>query len=173
MTNARSTHALREIVVNALIAALYVALWLVAATFNLASLAIQFRVSEGLNHLIVFDKRYFWGITLGVLIADVLDRSTPVLLNVPFGVGQTMISLLLVGFVAPKLPKLWMRMLLNIVVFTISMAMIAWMLHLAFQLPFWLTYLSTGLSEAFIMTITAPLMAAVNTAVHFDKVLDA
>jgi uncharacterized membrane protein len=66
-----------------------------------------------------------------------------------------------------------MKMVLNIVVFTISMAMIAWMLHLAFQLPFWLTYLSTGLSEAFIMTITAPLMAAVNTAVHFDKVLDA
>ncbi|ERL63906.1 QueT transporter family protein [Schleiferilactobacillus shenzhenensis] len=172
MTNAHTTRSLRVIVVNAIIAALYVALWAVSASFSLASLAIQFRVSEGLNHLIVFDKRYFWGITLGVLIADALDRSTPVMLNIPFGVGQTIISLLLVGFIAPHLPKLWMRMALNIVVFTISMALIAWMLHLAFKLPFWITYLSTAASEAFVMTLTAPLMAAVDNAVHFDRLLD-
>ncbi|MFT8843004.1 MAG: QueT transporter family protein, partial [Schleiferilactobacillus harbinensis] len=141
--------------------------------FNLASVAVQFRVSEGLNHLIVFDKRYIWGITLGVLIADLLDTHTPVLLNVPFGVGQTIISLLLVGYVAPRLPKLWMKMALNTIVFTISMALIAWMLHLAAGLPFWWTYLSTAVSEAFIMAITAPIMAAVDRAVHFSKLLDA
>ena len=173
MTNARSTHALREIVANALIAAVYVVLTLIPGAFRLSSLQIQFRPSEGLNHLIVFDKRYIWGVTLGVVIANFMDTSTPAILNVPFGVAQTFLSLLLVGYVAPKLPKLWMKMVLNIIVFSLSMALIAWMLNLAYNLPFWWTYLTTSLSEAFIMTITAPLMAAVNTAVHFDKVLDA
>jgi uncharacterized membrane protein len=172
MSRAHSTYSLRAILVNAVIAALYVALTLVAAAFHLSGLQIQFRVSEGLNHLVVFDKRYIWGVTLGVLVANLLDTTTPVILNVPFGVAQTLLSLLLVGYVAPKLPKLWMRMVLNIIVFTISMCMIAWMLHLAYKLPFWITYLSTGVSEAIIMTITAPIMAAVDQAVHFSKVLD-
>lgn len=46
----------KTLVVSALIAALYVVLSVVPGVFNLASGAIQFRISEGLNHLVVFSK---------------------------------------------------------------------------------------------------------------------
>ncbi|MED9788392.1 MAG: QueT transporter family protein, partial [Latilactobacillus curvatus] len=52
---------LKTVILNGLVAALYVVLSLFPGMLGFASGAIQFRISEGLNHLVVFNKKYLWG----------------------------------------------------------------------------------------------------------------
>ena len=61
-----SNQRLRVVVANGLIMALYVAVTVLVAP--VASGAIQFRVSEGLNHLVVFNRKLMWGVFGGVVL---------------------------------------------------------------------------------------------------------
>ena len=63
MTNLKT----RGWVLNALVAAIYIVLSIGPASLNLASGAIQFRLSESLNHLVVFDRKYIVGVVTGVV----------------------------------------------------------------------------------------------------------
>ncbi|MDK1728641.1 QueT transporter family protein [Dellaglioa algida] len=155
-----------QVIINGLIAALYIVLAVVPGIFSMASGAIQFRLSEGLNHLVLFNKKYIWGVSLGVILFN-LFYSSP--LDVLFGGAQTIMGLLIVIFVSPRFKEMWQKMLLNIVVFSFTMFLIAIMLNMTANLPFWPTYGTTALSEFVIMTITAPLMIVLDRAIHFDK----
>lgn len=165
---------LRAIILNGLIAALYVVLSLFPGLMGFASGAIQFRISEGLNHLVVFNKKYLWGVFGGVLVYNFFFSSENKLLDTLFGGGQTLLALLMLTLVMPVLKKTWQKMLLNIILFTVSMCLIAWMIVLTgstahTKLPFWPTYGSLAISEAVIMTITAPVMYAIDRVLHFDQ----
>src|SRR5690625_7296653 len=59
---------IRTLVTNGVLAALYIAVTAIIAPFGFTN--IQFRVSEMFNHLIVFNRKYFWGIITGVFIAN-------------------------------------------------------------------------------------------------------
>ena len=61
---------IRTLIVNALIAALYVIITWLIAPFGFTH--VQFRASELFNHLIVFNKKYFFGIVLGVFVANLI-----------------------------------------------------------------------------------------------------
>ncbi|MFC6180482.1 QueT transporter family protein [Lactiplantibacillus daowaiensis] len=159
---------IRPWIINALVAAIYIVLSVGPAAFNLASGAIQFRVSEGLNHLAIFNRKYVWGIVAGVILFDAFGPGAS-LLNVLFGGAQSLIALLIVTWIGPKLRTVWQRMALNIFLFTVSMCMIAWMLMLVGGgTAFWPTYFTTALSEFIIMTITAPIMYGLNKVLHFS-----
>ncbi|AEV94555.1 QueT transporter family protein [Pediococcus claussenii] len=154
-------------IVNAMVAAIYIVLSLLVNTFGLASGNIQFRLSESLNHLVVFNRKYFWGVVGGVFLFNLFGpTSLNHLLDVVFGTGQTVIALLITIYVAPRLKNIWAKMGLNVIVFTVSMVLIALELHWTLQIPFWATYLSTAISEFVIMIISAPIMYGL------DKVLD-
>ncbi|KRO17253.1 membrane protein [Lacticaseibacillus saniviri JCM 17471 = DSM 24301] len=159
-------------VVNALVVALYLVLSIGPASFNLASGALQFRLSESLNHLVVFSRKYLLGVVIGVMVFNALFSPLG-WIDVVFGGGQSLIGLSLVAWLAPKLPKLWQRMGLNVIVMSLTMILIAieiiWTGHLNFAQVFWPTYLSLILSEGFIMLLSAPIMVAVDRAVHFQK----
>ncbi|VDG21445.1 hypothetical protein [Lactobacillus sp. CBA3605] [Lactiplantibacillus mudanjiangensis] len=159
---------IRPWIINALVAALYIVLSVGPAAFNLASGAIQFRVSEGLNHLAIFNRKYIWGIVAGVILFDAFGPGAS-LLNVLFGGAQSLIALLIVTWLGPKLKTVWQRMALNVVLFTVSMCMIAWMLMLVGGgTAFWPTYLTTAVSEFIIMTVTAPIMYILDRVLHFS-----
>ncbi|KRL61063.1 QueT transporter family protein [Latilactobacillus fuchuensis] len=165
---------LREVILNGLVAALYVVLSLFPGMLGFASGAIQFRVSEGLNHLVVFNKKYLWGVFGGVIVFNFFFSSENKLLDTLFGGGQTLLALLVLTLVMPYLKKTWQKMVLNIVLFTVSMCLIAWMIVLtgstaSTKIPFWPTYLSLAISEGVIMTITAPIMYAVDKVLHFKQ----
>ena len=150
---------IRPWIINALVAAMYVVLCLGPAAFSLASGAIQFRVSEGLNHLAVFNRKYIWGIVAGVILFDAFGP----------GGGQSLLALLVLTWLAPKLKTVWQRMLLNIALFTVSMFMIALMITMMSSgVAFWPTYLTTALSELIIMSITAPIMYSLDRVLHFS-----
>ena len=57
---------IKTLAVNGIVAALYIAVSFVVQPFGFTN--VQFRVSEMFNHLIVFNKKYIYGIVLGVLL---------------------------------------------------------------------------------------------------------
>jgi len=156
------------IVVNGIIAALYIAVSAIIQPFGFTQ--IQFRVSEMFNHLIVFNKKYIYGIVLGVCLTN-LFFSPMKAYDLIFGVGQSVIALLITIGCARFIKGIWVRMIVNTLVFTITMFLIALELHLAFDLPFMFTWLTTAVGEFVVMAIGMPVMYVINKRVRFDKML--
>jgi uncharacterized membrane protein len=159
---------IRTIVVNGILAAVYIAVTMLIQPFGFTS--VQFRVSEMLNHLIVFNKKYFFGIVLGVFFAN-LFFSPMVAYDLIFGVGQSVIALLITIFSMRYVKNVWARMAVNTLVCTFTMFLIAWELKLAFDLPFLFTWLTTAAGEFVVMAVGAPIMYAVNRRAHLDKLV--
>lgn len=156
-------------VVNAMIAALYVALTVLVKPF--ASGAIQFRISEALNQIVVFNKKLMWGVVCGVIIYNALFSTG---LDVIFGGLQTFLSLWIMSKLNGKIKNVVTRMFVNAGIFSISMILIAIMLTLvggqSFNLQAFLgLYATLFVSEAIIMVISIPVMYLLNKAVHFEK----
>ncbi|MEH7454956.1 QueT transporter family protein, partial [Gottfriedia acidiceleris] len=59
---------LKTITVNGVFAALYIAVTYFIQPFGFTN--VQFRVSEIFNHLVVFNKKYIYGVVLGVILAN-------------------------------------------------------------------------------------------------------
>jgi uncharacterized membrane protein len=159
---------IRTIVVNGILAAVYIAVTMLIQPFGFTN--VQFRVSEMLNHLVVFNKKYFFGIVLGVFFAN-LFFSPMVAYDLVFGVGQSVIALLITIFSMRYVKNIWARMAVNTLVFTFTMFLIAWELKLAFDLPFLFTWLTTAAGEFVVMAVGAPIMYAVNQRAHLDKLV--
>ncbi|WP_374719580.1 QueT transporter family protein [Parageobacillus toebii] len=159
---------IRTIVVNGILAAVYIAVTMLIQPFGFTN--VQFRVSEMLNHLVVFNKKYFFGIVLGVFFAN-LFFSPMVAYDLIFGVGQSVIALLITIFSMRYVKNVWARMAVNTLVFTFTMFLIAWELKLAFDLPFLFTWLTTAAGEFVVMAVGAPIMYAVNRRAHLDKLV--
>lgn len=151
MTSSKKT---KMLVLNGIVAAMYLALSMITP---FAQGPIQFRVSESLNHLVVFNKKLMWGVLGGVVLYNMLFSEFG-WLDVVFGGGQSFIALGLTAFISKFVTDIKKRMIFNTIFFTISMFMIAIMLHIAIEVPFWLTFGTTALSELVIMSISAPIM---------------
>lgn len=159
------------LVVNGLIAALYVVLTLVVAP--IAQGPVQFRVSESLNHLVVFNKKLLWGVFLGVVFFNLFFAEGG-MMDVLFGGGQTLLALSITALSAKWIKSEKKRMIINIIAFSVSMVLIAIMICMLSNQSigsgfFWATYGSLFLSELIIMSISAPIMYSINKVVHFDK----
>lgn len=150
--------------INGMVMAVYLAVTIMIKP--LASGAVQFRLSESLNHLVVFNKKLMWGVLGGVIVYNILFSEFG-WLDVVFGGSQTFLSLGLTALLAKYVPNIKIRLALNTVIFTVSMALIAWMLHIAIDLPFWATYGTTALGEFVVMAVSAPLMYYIDKHVHF------
>jgi len=159
----------KTITVNGVVAALYIAI--TAIIQPIAFYAFQFRVPEAFNHLVVFQKKYFYGIVLGVFFAN-LFTSPMKMYDLTFGVLHSVISLGITIFLCRFVKNLWARMILNSVVFTINMFIIAIELNLAFGDFFWEAYLLGAIGEFVVMIVGMPLMYAINKRLHFEKLLD-
>jgi uncharacterized membrane protein len=160
---------IKTLAVNGLVAALYIAVTFAVQPFGFTN--VQFRVSEIFNHLIVFNKKYIYGIVLGVLLAN-LFFSPIVAYDLVFGVGQSIVALLITIFSMKFIKSIWIRMFFNTIVFTFTMFIIAFELKLAFGLPFLFTWLTTAAGELIVMTIGAPIMYYINKRVHFHQAIE-
>ncbi|MGE8203174.1 QueT transporter family protein [Heyndrickxia sp. NPDC080065] len=156
----------KTLVVNGIIAALYIAVSFFIQPFGFTN--IQFRLSEMFNHLVVFNKKYFFGIVLGVILTN-LFFSPMRAYDLVFGVGQSIIALLITIVVSRFIKNIWARMVVNTIVFTVTMFLIAIELHLAFDLPFLFTWLTTAVGEFAVMAIGAPVMYFLHKRVDFKR----
>lgn len=160
----KNNNGVKVIAANAIIMGLYVVLSLV---LPFSSGAIQFRLSESLNHLVVFNRKLLWGVFGGVIIYNLFFGFG--ILDVVFGGGQTLLALLVTASLHKIVPNIKARLALNVLFFTASMFMIALMLMMTADLPFWPTFATTALSEFIIMTISAPVMYWINKTVDFEQ----
>ncbi len=161
----------RTIILNGLIAGLYIVLTLVIAP--IAQGPIQFRISESLNHIVVFNKKLMWGVFLGVIVFN-LFFSQSGLMDVVFGGSQTLIALLLTAYSEKWIKDAKKRMIFNTIVFSISMILIAIMISILSNQAigsyfFWITYGTLFVSECIVMSISAPVIYYINKFVHFDR----
>ncbi|RFU63599.1 QueT transporter family protein [Bacillus sp. V59.32b] len=159
---------IKTIVANGILAALYIAVTATIAPLGFGQL--QFRISEMFNHLIVFNKKYIYGIVLGVFLSN-LFFSPMVAYDIVFGTAQSLIALLITIGAMRYVKNIWARMMINTVVFTFTMFMIAWELHLALGFPFLLTWLTTAAGEFAVLLVGAPIIYAINKRVNFQKLI--
>lgn len=159
---------IKTITLNGVFAALYIAVTYFVQPFGFTS--VQFRLSEIFNHLIVFNKKYFFGIVLGVFLANAFFSPMPAY-DLVFGVGQTILSLVITIGTTKFIKGIIPRMLVNTIVFSISMFLIAIELKLAFGLPFPITYLTTAIGEFVVMIVGIPIMYYLNKRVNFEKLI--
>lgn len=153
------------VLTNGIIMALYLALTILVAP--VASGPIQFRISESLNHLVVFNRKFMWGV-LGGVIAYNLFWGYGVM-DALFGGAQTFISLGLTALLYKKVKDVRIRLALNTLFFTVSMGIIAYMLTMSTNEGFWAMYLSLAVSEFIVMAISAPLMYLLDAGVRFGE----
>ncbi|MFJ7934101.1 QueT transporter family protein [Sporosarcina sp. NPDC096371] len=163
----------KTLATSGIIAALYVAVTFLVAPFGFT--LIQFRISEMFNHLIVFNKKYIFGIVIGVFIANLLF--SPVAVDIIFGVLHSLIALSITIFTTKFIKGIFKRMLVNTVVFTLLMIIIAFQLSFFADipefngLPFLIIYLTLAIGEFVVMAVGIPLMMALNKRLNFKKLI--
>lgn len=160
---------IKTLVINALVAAMYLVVTAIIAPFGFAN--IQFRLSELFNHLIVLNKKYFFGIVIGVLLANFFFA--PMKQDMIFGVLHTAISLGITLFFTKFISNKIVLMFINTVVFSFNMFIIAYMLKIYANLPeaFMFLWLTTGLSEFITMGLCIPLMYYLNKRLNFSQLI--
>ena len=152
---------------SGIIAALYVAVSLVIAPFGFTN--IQFRLSEMFNHLVVFDKKYFFGIILGVFLTNLFSPLG--IIDLIFGVGQSAIALSITILSAKFINGIVKRMIFNTLVFTFTMFIIAFELKLVLGLPFLFMWLTVAAGEFIVMAVGIPVMIALNKRLNFKEMI--
>ena len=157
----------KQWVLNAIIGALYVVITLIIAPLGFG--AIQVRLSEMLNHLVTFDKKYAYGIGVGVIIANIILS--------PFGVydwvlggGHTIVSFIVVIFLTRNMVSIKKKMVVNTIVFSVFTFMIAFLIMLSgAEEAFWILYLSLFISQFVTMAIGIPLMLFIDRKINFRQ----
>ncbi|MGX7173135.1 QueT transporter family protein [Enterococcus ratti] len=164
MQKTKDRQRLKIVVVNGIVMALYLALTILVAPVS--SGPIQFRISESLNHLVVFNRKLLWGILGGVIVYNAFFGFG--LLDVIYGGGQTLFALTLTALLQNKIKSVKTRLAINTAFFTVSMGLIAYMLVPTVGRAFWTTYGTLALSEFIIMAVSAPLMYYLNRSLTFE-----
>ena len=153
-------------VINTIIAALYVALTGIFAFMSFG--AVQFRVSEMLNHLVGYHKDYKYGVLAGVFIANLIF-STLGAWDLVFGFGQTLISFLILEKLFKPNDSEMKRMLMTAFVFTMTMVLVAIELYIVLDLPFWFSFVTAAFGEAVVLVVSALLMKYMNKIIGFAE----
>lgn len=145
----------KRITRTAIIAAIYAVVTIAIAPFAYGN--IQFRISEILVLLAVFDPLYIGGLTLGCLIANLLGPNGP--MDVVFGTLATFISVYAIYLTGKVIKHYKLKLLIASIWPTIfNGVIIGIMLNKLYGLPLWLTMGEVALGELVVITfIGVPL----------------
>ncbi|KXT76497.1 Substrate-specific component QueT of putative queuosine-regulated ECF transporter [Streptococcus sp. DD10] len=141
----------RDMAQIALVAAIYVVLTITPPLNAISYNAYQFRISEMMNFMAFYNKKYIIGVTIGCMIANFFSFG---LLDVVVGGGSTLVFLTLGVYLFGKYKN---EFLFNglirkdhfyfAILFSISMITIAAELAVVAGAPFLLTWFTTGIGE--------------------------
>lgn len=158
---------IRTLVTSGLLAAMYIAVTALIAPIGFS--VIQFRISEIFNHLVIYNKKYFWGIIVGVVVSNILMSSLGFLEI--FGVAQSTISLLIIMAFSTIIKNKMTLMIINTCVFSINMFLIAIMLNIGIGAPFFATWATTALGEFIVMALGIPIIIMLARRIPFSKMI--
>lgn len=157
----------KQWVINAIIAAMYTGITILIVPFSFG--AIQFRLAEMLNHLVVFNKRYAYGVTAGVVLTNLI-LSPFGIYDWVLGVGHTVLSFVIYFILSKKVQSPVKKMIINTLVFSVMSFMIALMLLIiGAEEVFWLTYLWIFIGQMVTMGIGIPILTTLNSKINFNK----
>ena len=135
---------------TAIIAAIYAVTTVAIAPFAYGN--IQFRISEILVLLALFDPLYINGLTLGCLIANILGPNG--LMDIIFGTLATFISVCSIYFTGKIIKNYKIKLILSSIFPTIFNGLIiGWMLNKLYGLPLFLSMGEVALGEFVVVTI--------------------
>ena len=163
----------RTLIINSLLAALYVAVSLFLYNFSYG--LMQFRVSEMLNLLVVYNRKYFFGIVVGVFLTNIFSQNG--VLDLFFGVGQSVIALgitIIFGLIIKNKVQL---MSISTIIFTLTMAIIAYEIILVNNVqnvpndPFLIMWGLVAIGEFTVMAIGIPIIYALDKRLHFKELI--
>ena len=163
----------RDMVQIALVAAIYIALTLIPP-FNVISFgAYQFRISEMMNFMAFYNRKYIIGVTIGCMIANLFS---PLWIDVFVGGGSTLVFLTLGVVLFSKvkpgyLLNGWLRkdFFLFSIFFSISMVTIAIELNIVTGAPFLLTWFTTAIGECASLLVGAILIDKISKRVDLTQ----
>ena len=172
-------NAVKVLTIQALIAAIYVVLTVAIAPFSYG--AIQFRISESLSQLVVFSKKYWFPITLGVAIANIFSPLG--IVDVFFGTLGTGLALAISIFVFKFVKNRIARHIVNIIIYlVVCMPIIAYEITIfsgensaRVLFDFGVFTANYGLllsSQVVVMVIGIVITEALNKAVDLKKVFE-
>lgn len=165
--------------IQALIAAIYVVLTVSNLSFSYGQ--IQFRYSESLMQLVVFNKLFWLPLTLGVAIANFFSPLG--IVDVIFGTLGTGLALALSVFIFKSIKNRIVRHIVNIVLYlVVCMPIIAYEIAVfptgfSNSVPFeWGAYLaiygSLLASQTIVMILGAVITEILHKAVNLEKIFD-
>ncbi|MDD1504449.1 QueT transporter family protein [Lysinibacillus sp. CNPSo 3705] len=152
---------------SGIIAALYIAITLLVAPFGFTE--VQFRLSEMFNHLVAFNPRFAFGIIIGVFISNLFSPNG--IIDLYFGVAHSTITLGLFILICKFVKNIWARLVINTLLFTCTMFIIAFELNIALELPFFWTWLTVATGEFVVLAIGAPIMYTLNKRLNFKNLI--
>ena len=157
----------RQIALNGIVAGLYAAITILTASFAYGN--IQFRISEALMMLLLFEPHLAIGLTIGCLIANLF--STVSVLDIVIGTAATLLACLL----TTRIKKPWLAPLPTILVNAVMVgAMLSWLYMPSEQ--FWYGLLvfggEVGAGEAAVLYVLGiPLYYAMKKTNFLEKLL--
>ena len=157
----------RQIALNGIVAGLYAAITILTASFAYGN--IQFRISEALMMLLLFEPSLTVGLTIGCLIANLF--STVSVLDIVIGTAATLLACLL----TTRIKKPWLAPLPTILVNAVMVgAMLSWLYMPSEQ--FWYGLLvfggEVGAGEAAVLYVLGlPLYYAMKKTDFIHKLL--
>ena len=160
----------KQWILNAIIGALYTGITLLIAPLGFG--AVQFRLSEVLNHLAVFNKKYAIGVSVGVILTNLILSPFGVY-DWVLGVGHTLLSFLVFFILTKYITSPVKKMIVNTIVFSVLSFLIALMLILiGAEEVFWFTYLTVFLGQIITMGLGIPLMLYLDKKLNFNKQME-
>lgn len=157
---------LKEIAKGGVLAALYVVLTMLITP--LAYGPFQIRISEMFNHMIDFNKRYIWALTLGCFISNLQSPLGPI--DTIVGTLGTLVSGLMIYAINKNIHSIKMKLLVSTLIPSfIGMLPVAAELYYLQHVPFWATYASTVVGELISLLIGAFLVLALSKRMDLTK----
>lgn len=140
----------KRIVTTAVIAAIYAVVTIAISPLSYGE--IQFRVSEVLVLLALFDPLYIGGLTLGCFVANILGPNGP--MDVLLGTLATFISVIFIYYTGKVIKHYKVQLIIASLWPTIfNGVIIGWMLNMLYGLPLVLTILQVAIGEFVVITI--------------------
>ena len=163
----------RDLAQIALVAAIYVALTITPPLNAISYGAYQFRISEMMNFMAFYNRKYIIGVTIGCMIANLFS---PLWIDVFVGGGSTLVFLTLGVVLFSKvkpgyLLNGWLRkdFFLFSIFFSISMVTIAIELNIVTGAPFLLTWFTTAIGECASLLVGAILIDKISKRVDLTQ----
>ena len=155
----------KTIAITGVIAALYFALGLVFSAISFG--AIQFRIPNVMYQLVAFNKKYYFGLVLGVFLANL---TSPLgWYDLVFGVLTTVVGLGVAIIVNSRVENILIKQIITAISVTISTIFVAVELHLVLGVPIFYTWVTVAIGQLLTQIIGAFIIRVISKRVDLSE----